>query len=94
MADATTDPIEGLRLFEVEITYTIYVLEEDEMTAHLDAPSYLRDEDGEPDVHAVEVKDVKQIREGAHGSLPHGEGDDDPPTVEECLKIIAARSTT
>jgi hypothetical protein len=87
------DPIDGLGLFEVDVTYRIYVLAEDEIDAEMNAPDYLRDEMADPEVHAVAVRDAGRLSADARGSLPHGEFDNDPPTVEECLAIIAARNT-
>lgn len=89
-------PIDGLKLFRVEITHTIYVLAKDDLAAALDGPGYIRDEGSDPEVTVSEQKTVDGLSEDVRGSLPHHDiypDRDDPPTVEECISAIAARAT-
>ena len=56
MSAQSPPTIDGLRLYRVEITQEIWVLAPNAATAELDAPGHVRDDMGEPDCYAVEVK--------------------------------------
>lgn len=89
-------PIDGLKLFRVEITHTLYLLAPNEIVAADDGPSYIRDEGSEPEVHVIEQRSIDGLSDDVRGSLPHHDiypnpYRDDPPTVEECVAAIASR---
>lgn len=88
------EPIDGLKLFRVELTQTIYVLAEDEWVAERAAPRHVRDDMGEPVATAVEVTSASGIHEELLKSLPHWDREGDSPVVRECIKIIAARESS
>lgn len=72
-----------MKIFEVSVTKTLYVLAEDEQEAELEAGTYESEEDG--DVHVErEITSMDQVYEQWKDSLPYG-GDGDL-TIKQILE--------
>lgn len=72
-----------MKIFEVSVTKTLYVLAEDEDEAEVQATTHEREEDG--DVRVVcEITSMNQVEEEWKASLPYG-GDGDL-TIKQILE--------